>query len=189
MRRRSNKVLSASRAHLEEETQSIKAYYEQLIEEARNQSRRWSTRVEEREDRIHWLQLEWKRRMEEAIEFWRPRVNARLVAMGVQMLPRVAYRYGRCGGRGPGRGPRAPAAEYGTRRQRHFSPRTVRHAAGPACRTAFRVPASESSAPSAPRSRAWCRPGRTGSRRRARGRGRVDLAAPGEPPRRPSTPP
>ncbi len=104
MRRRSNKVLSASRAQLDEETQSIKAYYEQLIEEARNQSRRWSTRVEEREDRIHWLQLEWKRRMEEATEFWRPRVDARLVALGVQMLPRVAYRYGPLRGAGTGRG-------------------------------------------------------------------------------------
>lgn len=94
MRRRIKKVVTTSVSQLEVETQSIKAYYEQLIEEARNQSRRWSTRVEEREDRVQWLQLEWKRRIEEATEFWRPRVSARLVAMGIQMMPRVAYRYG-----------------------------------------------------------------------------------------------
>jgi hypothetical protein len=102
MRRRIKKVLTTSQDHLEEETHSIKAYYEQLIEEARNQSRRWSTRLEEREDRVQWLQLEWKRRIEEANEFWRPRVSARLVALGIQMQPRVAYRFGPT--RGAGRG-------------------------------------------------------------------------------------
>jgi hypothetical protein len=101
MRRRINKVITASRDRLEQETLSIKTYYEQLIEEARNQSRRWSTRLEEREDRVQWLQLEWKRRIQEANEFWRPRVGARLVAVGIQMQPRVAYRY--APGRGAGR--------------------------------------------------------------------------------------
>ena len=91
MRRRIKKVEQTSEQRLEEETASIKAYYEQLIEEARNQSRRWSPRVEDREDRIRWLQLEWKRRTEEAFEFWRPQVNSRLVALGVMMVPRQAY--------------------------------------------------------------------------------------------------
>ncbi len=95
MRRRIKKVEQASQERLDEETASIKAYYEQLIEEARNQSRRWSTRLEDREDRIRWLQLEWKRRTEEAAEFWRPNVTARLVAVGIQMQPRVAYRLAR----------------------------------------------------------------------------------------------
>jgi hypothetical protein len=101
MRRRINKVRQASKQHLEQETTSIEAYYQQLIEEARNQSRRWTTRLEEREDRVRWLQLEWKRRIEEANLFWRPQVNARLVALGLQMVPRVAYRYGvaKVGGR------------------------------------------------------------------------------------------
>jgi hypothetical protein len=98
MRRRIKKVEQASQERLEEETASIKIYYEQLIEEARNQSRRWSTRLEDREDRIRWLQLEWKRRTEEATEFWRPNVTARLVALGIQMQPRVAYRITRHGG-------------------------------------------------------------------------------------------
>jgi hypothetical protein len=98
MRRRIKKVEQASQERLEEETASIKVYYEQLIEEARNQSRRWSTRLEDREDRIRWLQLEWKRRTEEATEFWRPNVTARLVALGIQMQPRVAYRIARPGG-------------------------------------------------------------------------------------------
>jgi hypothetical protein len=102
MRRRIKKVVTTSVGHLDEETQSIKTYYEQLIEEARNQSRRWSTRVEEREDRVQWLQLEWKRRIEEATEFWRPRVSARLVGLGIQMMPRVAYRYGSARGAGKG---------------------------------------------------------------------------------------
>jgi hypothetical protein len=92
MRRRIKKVEQASQARLVEETEAIRAYYEQLIEEARNQSRRWSTKIEDREDRIRWLQLEWKRRIEEANEFWRPKVTARLVALGIQMQPRVAYR-------------------------------------------------------------------------------------------------
>lgn len=95
MRRRIKKVELASQERLDEETASIKTYYEQLIEEARNQSRRWSTRLEDREDRIRWLQLEWKRRTVEATEFWRPNVTARLVALGIQMQPRVAYRLSR----------------------------------------------------------------------------------------------
>lgn len=94
MRRRIKKVEQSCRERLDEETESIRTYYEQLIEEARNQSRRWSTRVEEREERIHFLQLEWKRRIEEANAFWTPQVNARLVAVGVQMMPRQAYRFG-----------------------------------------------------------------------------------------------
>lgn len=91
MRRRIKKVEQTSHLRLEEETESITHYYEQLIEEARNQSRRWSTKVEDREERIRWLQLEWKRRIEEANEFWRPHVDARLVAVGLMMQPRQAY--------------------------------------------------------------------------------------------------
>lgn len=91
MRRRIKKVEQTSRQRLDEETASITTYYEQLIEEARNQSRRWSTKVEDREERIRWLQLEWKRRIEEANEFWRPHVDARLVALGLMMQPRHAY--------------------------------------------------------------------------------------------------
>lgn len=94
MRRRIKKVEQSCQERLEEETDSIRTYYEQLIEEARNQSRRWSTRVEEREERIRFLQLEWKRRIEEAHAFWTPQVNAKLVAVGIQMMPRQAYRYG-----------------------------------------------------------------------------------------------
>ena len=90
MRRRIKKVEQSCRERLDEETESIRGYYEQLIEEARNQSRRWSTRLEEREERIRFLQLEWKRRIEEAGVFWTPRVNARLVAVGIQMMPRQA---------------------------------------------------------------------------------------------------
>jgi hypothetical protein len=93
MRRRIKKVEQSCQERLDEETGSIRTYYEQLIEEARNQSRRWSTRVEEREERIHFLQLEWKRRIEEAHAFWTPQVNARLVAVGIQMLPRQSYRF------------------------------------------------------------------------------------------------
>jgi len=105
MRRRIKKVLATSETRLQQEIESIQGYYEQLIEEARNQSRRWATKVEDREDRIRWLQLEWKRRTEEANEFWRPRVSARLVALGLQMMPRAAYRYA---GPGKGQGRSAP---------------------------------------------------------------------------------
>ncbi len=91
MRRRIKKVEQTSHQRLEEETASITVYYEQLIEEARNQSRRWTTKVEDREERIRWLQLEWKRRIEEANEFWKPHVDARMVALGIMMQPRQAY--------------------------------------------------------------------------------------------------
>jgi len=93
MRRRIKKVEQASQTRLDEELESIRSYYEQLIEEARNQSRRWTTRIEDREDRIRWLQLEWKRRTEEANEFWRPNVIARMVALGIVMQPRIGYRF------------------------------------------------------------------------------------------------
>jgi len=93
MRRRINKVRKTSQVELERETNSIEVYYQQLIEEARNQSRRWTTKAEDRETRVHWLQLEWKRRIEEANEFWRPQVNARFAGLGIQMVPTVAYRY------------------------------------------------------------------------------------------------
>lgn len=107
MRRRINKVRQMSGKRLEQESASIEAYYQQLIEEARNQSRRWSTKLEDREDRIKWLQLEWKRRIEEANEFWKPHVNAHFVGLGLEMVPRVAFKYpvptakGRASTKGP----------------------------------------------------------------------------------------
>ncbi|MDM7913867.1 MAG: hypothetical protein QUU85_01185 [Candidatus Eisenbacteria bacterium] len=112
LRRRIKKVKDSCEERLAEETNSIQEYYEQLIDEARNQSRRWATRAEDREDRIRFLQLEWKRRTEEAIEFWSPRVHARLVALGVQMVPRTAYRFARPGAKSATRSKRsAPAPE------------------------------------------------------------------------------
>lgn len=107
MRRRIRRVSDMSKASLEQETDSIKVYYEQLIEEAKHQGKRWTKQLSDRENRIHWLQLEWKRRIEEATAFWRTRVDARLVAIGVQMQPRTGYRLAVPKGSGTGRSSQA----------------------------------------------------------------------------------
>ncbi|MBK8230375.1 MAG: hypothetical protein IPK72_07275 [Candidatus Eisenbacteria bacterium] len=84
-------VRSVSEGHLERETESIRQYYEQLIHEARNVGRRWNSSTDERTERIRLLQLDWKRRIEEAQQFWRPELDIRLSAVGAAQRPRLRY--------------------------------------------------------------------------------------------------
>lgn len=91
LRRRVARVRSVSEGHLERETESIRQYYEQLIHEARNVGRRWNSSTDERTERIRLLQLDWKRRIEEAQQFWRPELDIRLSAVGAAQRPRLRY--------------------------------------------------------------------------------------------------
>lgn len=92
LRKRVARVRKSSDEHLERETESIKGYYEQLIHETRNVGRRWNSSADERSDRIRVLQLDWKRRIEEAQQFWNAQHDVRLSAVGVAYRPRLRFR-------------------------------------------------------------------------------------------------
>ncbi|MFN8548347.1 MAG: hypothetical protein U0527_10415 [Candidatus Eisenbacteria bacterium] len=92
LRKRVARVRRISEEHLERETESIKGYYEQLIHETRNVGRRWNSSADEKSDRIRVLQLDWKRRIEEAQQFWGAQHDVRLSAIGVAFRPRLRFR-------------------------------------------------------------------------------------------------
>ena len=91
LRKRVMRVRKTSDEHLARETESIKTYYEQLIHETRNVGRRWNSSADEKGDRIRLLQLDWKRRIEEAQQFWHPEHEVRLSAVGVAFRPRLKF--------------------------------------------------------------------------------------------------
>jgi len=91
LRRRLARIRRDSEAPMERETESIGNYYRQLIEETRNSSRRWTLTPAQREDRIRLLQLDWKRRIEEAQQAWRPRIDVTLTSVAAAQLPRLAF--------------------------------------------------------------------------------------------------
>jgi hypothetical protein len=95
LRKRLGKVRKESDEHLERETDSIGTYYRQLIEETRNAGRRWTLPAGGREERIRLLQLDWKRRVEEAQQYWRPHLDVRVAAAAATQRPRTAFRIAR----------------------------------------------------------------------------------------------
>jgi hypothetical protein len=91
LRKRIGKIRRESEGHLQRETASIEGYYRQLIDEVRNAGRRWSLAPTQREEKIRMLQLEWKRRSEDARRSWEPRIEVSLAAAGAAMLPRLCW--------------------------------------------------------------------------------------------------
>jgi hypothetical protein len=91
LRKRLGRIRKESEEHLNHETDSIGNYYRQLIEETRNAGRRWALPASGREERIRLLQLDWKRRAEEAQQFWHPHVDVKLVAIASVQRPRLAF--------------------------------------------------------------------------------------------------
>ncbi len=67
---------------------NIENYYRQLIEEMRKGNRRNQLTLAEREEKIRLLQLDWKRRIQEATVYLRPRTLVRLSAVGILYRPR-----------------------------------------------------------------------------------------------------
>jgi len=115
LRRRLARIRKDSDAHLARETDSISAYYSQLIAETRNAGRRWTLSAEGREERIRLLQLDWKRRTEEAQQAWHPHLDVYWTAAAAVQRPRLAFDVllprGREGARG--RAPRATRRKGG----------------------------------------------------------------------------
>ncbi len=91
LRKRLTKIRRDAEEHMLHETENIKAYYTQLIEETRNAGRRWVLPAGGREERIRLLQLDWKRRVEEAQQYWRPHLDIRLSAVAAVQVPRLAF--------------------------------------------------------------------------------------------------
>ncbi len=91
LRKRLGKIRRESDVHLQKETASIEAYYRQLIDEVRNAGRRWSLAPAQRDEKIRMLQLDWKRRAEDARRSWEPQVEVELTAAGAAMLPRICW--------------------------------------------------------------------------------------------------
>ena len=87
LRRRLGRLKRDASVHLAREGESIGTYYQNLIEEARSSKRRLAGGLQAREEKIRILQLDWKRRMEEAQDFWRPKVDVELSGMSVIMRP------------------------------------------------------------------------------------------------------
>jgi hypothetical protein len=92
LRKRVARIRRESEEHLNHESESIGNYYRQLIEETRNAGRRWALPAGGREERIRLLQLDWKRRVEEAQQYWHPSLDVRLAAVAAAQRPRLAYR-------------------------------------------------------------------------------------------------
>jgi len=88
LRKRVGRLQEGSEAHLATELDSIQRYYGQLIEEARQSGKRWSVGPDERAERVRLLQLDWKRRTEQAQELWLPRVDVQLLGVGAAQRPR-----------------------------------------------------------------------------------------------------
>lgn len=97
LRRRLARLKRDATQHLAHEGESIGTYYQNLIEEARTSKRRLAGGLQAREDKIRILQLDWKRRMEEAQDFWRPKVDVELSGLGVVMRPSRQYEVRRSG--------------------------------------------------------------------------------------------
>lgn len=124
LRKRLAKIRREADEHLTHETESIENYYKQLIEETRNASRRWALPAGGREERIRLLQLDWKRRIEEAQAYWRPSLDVRLAAVAAAQRPRLAYPVKAGGARGQGEaaaGPRKSAVLSEPRTPEHRS--------------------------------------------------------------------
>jgi len=81
------RVKGRHRGELQGEVENIETYYRQMIEELRNGSRRDHLTAAEREEKIRVLQLDWKRRIQEATEYLRPRITVRLSAVGILYRP------------------------------------------------------------------------------------------------------
>jgi hypothetical protein len=91
LRKRLGKIRRESEGHLQRETASIEGYYRQLIDEVRNAGRRWSLAPAQRDEKIRMLQLDWKRRSEDARRSWEPQIEISLAAAGAAMLPRICW--------------------------------------------------------------------------------------------------
>jgi len=91
LRKRTSRIRRTAEARLAKETESIGEYYQGLVAETRSASRRWVGGSAAREEKIRILQLDWKRRMEEARTFWMPKIDVSLVSVGVMQRPRTAY--------------------------------------------------------------------------------------------------
>lgn len=91
LRRRIGRLKRDATEHLTREGESIGTYYQNLIEEARTSKRKLAGGLQAREEKIRLLQLDWKRRMEEAQEFWQPKVEVELSGLGVVFRPTREY--------------------------------------------------------------------------------------------------
>ncbi|MEZ4650610.1 MAG: hypothetical protein R3E97_17845 [Candidatus Eisenbacteria bacterium] len=91
LRRRIGRLKRDATEHLAREGESIGTYYQNLIEEARTSKRKLAGGLQAREEKIRLLQLDWKRRMEEAQEFWQPKVEIELSGLGIVFRPTREY--------------------------------------------------------------------------------------------------
>jgi len=91
LRRRLGRLKRDASEHLSREGESIGTYYQNLIEEARTSKRKLAGGLQAREEKIRILQLDWKRRMEEAREFWTPKVDVEFSGLCVVMRPSREY--------------------------------------------------------------------------------------------------
>jgi len=91
LRRRIGRMKRLAREALMRESNSISSYYQQLIDETRNASRRWVMTPEDKDERVRLLQLDWKRRAGEAEDNWKPRVAISVAGVGVVQRPRIRY--------------------------------------------------------------------------------------------------
>lgn len=116
LQRRTRKVRDAANLEIERETANIEAYYRQLIDEVRNPVGRSRLSPESEDERVHALQLDWKRRVQEVAQFWEAGAHVRLSAVGTYMIPCWASRLRFQGGRRAPRGwgPVCQVADYGT---------------------------------------------------------------------------
>ncbi len=116
LQRRTRKVRDAANLEIERETANIEAYYRQLIDEVRNPVGRSRLSPKSEDERVHALQLDWKRRVQEVAEFWEAGAHVRLAAVGAWMIPcwvsRLRFQGGRRASRGWG--PVCQAARYET---------------------------------------------------------------------------
>lgn len=87
IRKRVQKVVGRNQKDLESEIESIEDYYRQLIDEVRTGSRRTQLSPQEREEKVRFLQLDWKRRIQEASEYLKPHITVRLSALGLLHRP------------------------------------------------------------------------------------------------------
>ena len=85
--RRTRKVKEAATLEIARETANIEAYYRQLIDEIRHPIGRSRLSMEAEEERVHTLQLDWKRRVQEVALFWEAGANVRFSTLGVIMEP------------------------------------------------------------------------------------------------------
>ncbi len=87
LQRRARTFKDAATIEIARETANIEAYYRRLIDEVRHPVGRGRMTPEEESKRVHSLQLDWKRRVQEVARFWEAGVFVRLSALGVLMRP------------------------------------------------------------------------------------------------------